>query len=382
VTATADATTDLIRALDDPNQFERKDRVAIFRPHEREFPEVKDPSGKVIRKSQTVKVTEEDLQEIAKNTNRLYEKDGQLVKLPIGHRVSHPGFPEQNQPKIAGYARNYRAEMVHRPGGPVLRLTHTEYIQKNQPYSQDVLNGQYPERSPEYDPERKIVTAVALLTRDQALPLGTVCYEAGNLYYAMGPDMNDENGTLHNDDWTPDDDKQYATFCKYMKKYGAGMSAMGPMNSMLPGSDQKTYSSTSSTLNYEASPLYSKHTARIAELEAQHAQLMQATKKAECSAALTPLRDVVTFHYERELNYLMNLPTPESRAEHLQYMQDTYKPVGSQQIRIADTVHYAKAPQPESPFVATPQVARALAIQQADLTGKLTWEDCLARAAA
>jgi hypothetical protein len=158
---------DLIASLDDPARFVRKDRVAVFKPHRRTFPN-----------GFEVVVTEADLGEIADNVNRNYGADGQLVKLTIGHRKQAPDFPETNQPPVVGYARNYRAEWVDRPDGPSLRLTHTECIRTNSPYTAGVLAGQYPERSPEYDPAAKVITGVALLTRDQALGMGIVCYQA------------------------------------------------------------------------------------------------------------------------------------------------------------------------------------------------------------
>jgi hypothetical protein len=163
---TTDPTMDLIRSLDDPTQFRRVDRVAVFKPHRRVCPD-----GTVID------VTDADLPEIASNVNRTYELDGELVRLVIGHRQQAPGFPEPLQPLVVGYARNYRAELVERPGGQALRLTHTEYVRREH----ENEAGKYPGRSPEYDPVSKTITAVALLTRDPFLTLGTVAYEAGDV---------------------------------------------------------------------------------------------------------------------------------------------------------------------------------------------------------
>ena len=371
----------LIGSLDDPRLFEKKERVAVFKPHELDLPAHSHPGTGQKVAARKIKVTEADLPEIAANINKSYADDGQLVKLVIGHRSQNPNLPEHQQAKVAGYARHYRAELVQRPGGKALRLTHTEYIHKNKPYSKDVLDGQYPERSPEYDPVNKTITAVALLTRDQALPLGTVCYEAGTVSYAMGAEMNennDVNNTGEADQWTPEDDAQYAKFCKYQKKYSA---SMGPLNGMLPGGDNKApvnYSAAGDKVNYEASPTYAKHIARIAELEAQNVQYSRATLQAQCEAALQPLVEEIRFDYSRELGHLMSLPTTEARAEHLQYMQAHYGPVGGNQIRLADTVNYAKPPSNiPAVFQQTDKVKRAREIQASDSTGKMTWEECM-----
>lgn len=157
-----DPTMDLIRSLDDPAQFRRVDRVAVFKPHRRRLPD-----------GTELDVTAADLPEIAANVNRAYERDGELVRLVIGHRQQASGFPERLQPLVVGYARNYRAELVERPGGKALRLTQTEYVRRE--YEDEARK--HPGRSPEYDPQGKTITAVALLTRDPFLTLGTVAYE-------------------------------------------------------------------------------------------------------------------------------------------------------------------------------------------------------------
>jgi hypothetical protein len=250
--AVADATADLIRSLDDPKRFRRLECVSVFKPHVRDFPAMKLPNGTVIP-ARRVEVTEADLPTIAANVNRTYSQDGQLVLLTIGHRKQIPGTPETEQPPKVGYARNYRAQLVDRPGGKTLRLTHTEYIDRRHEYEA----AKHPGRSPEYDPDEKTISAVALLTRDPALPNGTVHYDAGSgrVLYAMGDAMADEA-------WTPDDDAQYDKFCGDVKKYGKHsaymrkyMAEAGPANTDVPGlapaPQMPEYAAVSKALLYE-----------------------------------------------------------------------------------------------------------------------------------
>ena len=41
-----------------------------------------------------------------------YIREGNIRRILSGHRKVDPNFPENNQPTIVGYARNYRAEVV------------------------------------------------------------------------------------------------------------------------------------------------------------------------------------------------------------------------------------------------------------------------------
>lgn len=289
-----DPTMDLIASLDDPTKFVRKDSVSVFKPHVRHFPERK--IGDKVVPAMTVKVTDDDLEEIAENTNRAYQAEGELVKLSIGHRKMLPDYPEDKQPRVVGYARGYKAVVVNRPGGKAIRLTHTEYIRAD---ATDVLSGQYPQRSPDYDPFEKKITGVALLTRDPALELGTVSYQSGKLAYSMEPTMADPK------DDEKDDEKQYAKMCAYMKKkyprLAQYMDEPGATNTDTPKFD------------YQKDPAID---AKVKELEDKLAAEQKARVEESCKRLLEPLRSAVKFNYERELKVLCQYASDAERTAH------------------------------------------------------------------
>lgn len=311
----------LIRSLDDPLKYVRKEHVAVFRPHRREVPAHTLADGTQVP-GRTIEVTDDDLEAIAANVNRDYQADGQLVKLTLGHRRREPAFPEPHQPPVVGVARDYKAEVVQRPGGKALRLTHTEYIRRDTPYAAGILAGAYPERSPEYDPDEQTITGVALLTRDAWLKLGTVSYEAGNgrTLYAMGGPMGDDT-SMDN----PDDPVLYADFKKYMTgkpkcyaKYQGEMAAMGPGNGMTPPAGGTPCQAGAPDL-----------AAEIAQLRDQLATERAARVEIECRAMLDPIKEFRQFDYARELKTLVSYANPADRAAHVKYIADNYLPTAA-----------------------------------------------------
>lgn len=302
--AISDPTMDLIRSLDDPQRFERVDRVAVFKPHVRDFPEMTLPNGTVIPARRVV-VSEKDLEEIAANVNRAYQQDGSLVVLTVGHR-KFGQVDETTQPAKVGYARGYRAEWVQRPGGRQLMLTHTEYVER----SKLAEARKYPGRSPDYDPDTKTITGVALLMQDPALTLGTVSYAAGRLTYSMGATMN-PTADGDSGEFGPDDMTQYAAFCEDMKKYAKAKAFMrkyaaepGPTNVAMPdlgGGPPVEYQKLQSALV-------------VAQIERQLDGLAH---------------EGVQFDRRVELPKLVAMKEPE-RAAHFQYMKAHYAklPIG------------------------------------------------------
>jgi hypothetical protein len=189
---TIDATQQLLRALDDPSRFERLEAVPVFRAHEREMPEVRLPDGRIIPK-RTVRVRDEDLEGIAARLNREIAQTGHLRPLTIGHRHLHPDFPEENQPQLVGFARNYRVERVQWEGGSFLALVEDEFILRDQ---LDALK-KYPYRSIDYNPETKLSEGTALLQRPPFLKMGTT------ISYAADPTRPRTPTVAHN--YTRDD---------------------------------------------------------------------------------------------------------------------------------------------------------------------------------
>lgn len=380
---------DLIRSLDDPGLFERKERVAVFKPHERVVYEA-GPGGRPVKR--TIRVDAETLRRIARNLNAAYGDDGQLVKLTIGHRNQAAGADETGQPPVVGYAREARAELVDRPNGPTLRLTHVEYLDRGSPYYAEIKARKFPERSPEYDPDEETWGAVALLTRDQFLNLGTVAYQKAGaaVTYAMGGadtmaiETEPQGGDATGDGaWTPEHEEFYNKHFKlYMKRHMAdhpqcySAASMGPENGTAPAEGAAEYAKPPTA--YAKPPAVTPpplpaapqprpavdpnagrilaYEKRIAELEQRQEAAERATLQAQCESLLNPLVGRVKFNYERALDLLINYyKTPEQR---LAYVQDVaggeslatdptgWVPVGDAPVRPAGAkpVDYTKDP--------------------------------------
>lgn len=305
----------LIRSLDDPTRFVRKDRVAVFMPHVRTITEQRLSNGAVIP-AQEIVVDEAVLQEIADNINSAYQVDGELVRLTIGHRKQAADVNERLQPLEVGYARNYRAEMVNRPGGPQLRLIQTEYWRVEFEEECKLKSG----RSPEYDHRNKRFRAVALLTRDPFLDLGTASYAAAEPYALYEADPMPEpvktDEKKPDDVWGPEDEIAYKAFAKYMRKYQA---EAGPTNTNLPQADKKP-------TDKPAEP--------IPEYQALNERLLT----SEINRQLDTLfyMDHVRFDRETEVRSMKRMNDAD-RAQHLNYMRQTYQrlPAGQTVIPVA-----------------------------------------------
>lgn len=340
--AAIDATAKLLRDLEDPAKYARNERVSVFMPHTRDFPGYTLPNGQKIL-PRRVKVGEAELREIANNVNRLYSRDGHLVLLTIGHRKGG-ATPETQQPPCVGYGRNYKAELVQRPNGPALRLTHTEFIDRRH----EAEAAKYPGRSPEYDPDEKTFGAVALLTRDPHLTSGTVHYDAGSgrVLYAMGAPMGQEAmpgaGMPTGGDMAmgPEDDVQYAAFCGDMRKYAKAAAfmkkyqaeAMGPMNGQPPGpgpAPEPMPYQKNDVIEAGLASLTARDQHRRDANAATAAQLVESNSRR----LLDPLVDVVRFTYEKELSTLIGLPSDEDRVAHVHYMRDNYAELPTGQMK-------------------------------------------------
>lgn len=334
-----DPTMALIRSLDDPRKFVRKDHVAVFKPHVRKR---NLPDGK----TQEINVSDEDLPEIAARINAAYEEDGELVKLTVGHRnMTDEDFPEELQPPVVGYAKNYRAEVVDRPGGKkALRLTHTEYIDRRNPLAPKILANQWPERSPDYNTKSKTIRGVALLARDPHLSSGTVAYQADAVTYE-GEAMADEMAMGQNSDWGPDDDAAYAKHCKYHAKYMAeNPPDVGPATPVAADPLVAATTHAGEIQTYQADAVGSRVKAieqQLAEERKARLDERKARVKAECERLLDPLKPARKFNYARELNTLVAYQSDDDRAAHVQYMLDNYEQLetdpGVGMVRIAPT---------------------------------------------
>lgn len=320
--ATDDETAHLIRDLDDPAKFVRRACVAVFMPHEITF---RDKDDEPVR----VKVDEADLADIAANTNRRYRQDGALTKLVIGHRKQGEGderIDERGQPPVVGYGRNYSCRMVNRPAGPQLRLTYDEYY----PPAHAAEARKYPSRSAEYNPAAKLITGVALLTRDPALPIGTTRQYAGTntVLYAMGavmadpmldPPMPAAAGAV--------DPAMFDEICNMLRDRFpqlAGMMADAPPADA-PGSDLPA---AASSLPYQGTGGQTvNYAAQIATMQKQLAAERSARVSEQCRRMLDPLAEARQFDYDRELGLMVRYQADADRVAHAENIRLNYVPL-------------------------------------------------------
>ena len=334
----------LLADLDDPSKFRRVERVAVFRPHTREQ---MTSDGK----KRTIRVTDADLQTIAERTNAALEQSGRPVRLTLGHVKQDPNYPEHLQPKIVGFAKDYRAEVVQRPAGTLLTVTHTEYLRADE--ADEVLR-QYPFRSPEYDPEAQVFGGVALLTRDPWLDTGAVYVYGGDgarfiHYQAGGRPMADENENAGGDEWTPEEEAQYAKMARYMKKKHPRLAAYmdDPASTNTQPADSATHAAS-----YQKAPEY-------AALEAENLRLSVERELDQLAY------QGVRFDRSVELPRLVAM-TADGRTAHVAYMKTHYakSPVGGGMVPVAGATARPSAKVDKSAPLTPVELTRVVAYQR------------------
>lgn len=127
-------------------------------------------------------VTEQDLRDAADSINYNLEEFGKPIKLYFGHTKPPATVSQQDQPDIVGYGCN--AKMGHYGPKKRVALLIDRFIKQG--YGAEAKK--YPERSPEYYPDRNEITGLALLKTDPRLPMGMTAY--GHGYY-------DPRGAFH-----------------------------------------------------------------------------------------------------------------------------------------------------------------------------------------
>jgi hypothetical protein len=310
----SDPTNALLTQLKNPALYTATRRVAVFRPHARKATTA---DGKTIE----VKVTPEDLPIIAQRSNDAYQS-GHLSPLIIGHRNHDPKTKETDQPPLVGYIGDFQAEVVHRPGGPVLAITQTEYVRNDK---RAIVN-EYPYRSAEYDADAKVIDGCAILKRRPYLDLGIVQYTGQRtiVHYALESDMNPE---MMGDD----DEVFYSKFAKAMARYESqkagmttgvdtGMGGQAPPPAI-------PYGKSTQAINYSAGV-----EAQLAAMRQQQEILRRQLAESRADALLMPLVPVVRFDYAREKSTLVNYQTEAEQVAHLQYMQETYQQLPTGQL--------------------------------------------------
>lgn len=210
----SDPTVEFLESLDDPTRWVEGKPMPIFAPHSRR---VKRPDGQV----ETITVTEQDLPTIARNINERFARSGMPVRLTTGHIQPDKATPEQNQPKVLGFAKDARPGTFGPARKPCIWVT--PYYRPR--YAAEAE--EYPFRSAEYYADQQEITGVALLKRDPELDLGVVTnYAREHSYlYAMGATMPDDlmpkpaDPTTAPDANAPAPDPDYDKFEGYVKKH-------------------------------------------------------------------------------------------------------------------------------------------------------------------
>lgn len=324
----ADPTEQLLRDIRNPAKYKATQRVAVFRPHTREAVNAK---GERI----TVEVTPADLAVIARNSNQCYQS-GHLNPLCLGHRKHDPNAPETSQPPIVGYIGDFKAEVVNRPGGPILSITHTEFV----PVDKVPILREYPYRSAEYDPTAKVIDGCAALKRRPYLDLGTVQYTGGRtiINYALETEM-DPMATGAAPAGDDDDEVFYSKWQKAKMRYEAEQAGTPPMD---PAAPPMGYQAGTQPVNYSAGVQ-----AQIVAMQRQQEVMRRQLVEAQATNLLAPLVPTLKFDYQRELKALVNLPNDQERIAHINYMQATYQELPSGQfIKLPGHAIGAAKPQP------------------------------------
>jgi hypothetical protein len=219
-----------IADLEDPDVYEVKRGVPIFRAHTRK---VKAPDGV----ESTIVVTDDDLPTIVANMTAAQIKEGVFGRIVDGHIKPAADAPEKDQPALIGFQANARLGRL--PSGAKC-IVADHFIRRDKL----ALAKERPFRSAEYYPGAKTITGTALLLRDPYLDLGTVTYMAERglyLYLMEALPMADAAAMPQDDDWTPEEVRQYERCMRYMAKKGvinyadaAGPGAPAANNTGLP----------------------------------------------------------------------------------------------------------------------------------------------------
>lgn len=151
--------------LENPSLFTKETGVPIFCPH------IAKKSNAKTGQMEEVVVTEEDLPLIVQNINSRVTRTGNLVKGSIGHFRYDKNATETDQPDIVCF---YKDAAVGRYGPQqTVGILATRYIRRG---FEKMVRRDFPERSADYYPGSKEITAVASLKRDAELDLGVISY--------------------------------------------------------------------------------------------------------------------------------------------------------------------------------------------------------------
>lgn len=234
----------------DTSFWEQRPGVNVFDVHDRKLVRQKRIDGKLHDETVSVSFKKSDLERIALRCNER-DKTGNFCPLTLGHTLD--GRPENEQPTIVGYAREFH--VMH---DPVLKrdvIKSTLYIRKDRLAAAK----EYPRISVEYWHDKEFFDPISLLKRTPARDLGQWTYARGNpsqlvLRYAMPEEVIEKKEEVKE---KPEKDPtlapggpegvppefsehfqkcmshHYPKMAEMHSKYGMG--AAGPMSGGLPG---------------------------------------------------------------------------------------------------------------------------------------------------
>jgi hypothetical protein len=207
-----DATLQSWRDLDNPDLYEVKRNVPIFRAHRRK---AKDVHGKEIE----IVVTDDDLPVIARNMAALQTEEGVPARIVDGHIRPGLDVPEAQQPALLGFAANPRFGRFGPKQTPCVLVD--AYLKRDKL----AIARERPFRSAEYYPEAQAIRGVALLLRDPQLDMGIVTYvETKQPYlYAMEntmPDSIHDRPDRADEEFSPQEVEHFEKLCRYMARKG------------------------------------------------------------------------------------------------------------------------------------------------------------------
>jgi hypothetical protein len=324
--ATPDATTALLRSLNDESKWETVDRVSVFKPH-----------TAVGDDGKPYTVTAEDLNLIAQNTNRAYRENGHPVRLTVGHL--NPKSKTAEQAPLVGFAINYQAQMVERPDGPQLRLTHTEKVRREMSDWWRL----FPYRSAEYNRHAKIIRGCAGIIETPRLELGAVTNYADDesvtslVHYSTGeiavPDDMQQATTQ------PSADSDMSALAAKVAELLKPAIAQMVKDAMAAGGSSKTEPDGDETLNSSRAneQQYAALNAELAKVKTDLEIEKKARDRQTCERIVDTIEGHYSFDRNEEVAYMMSLPSLDARTKRIDYLRKHLRPLPTgSMVRVAN----------------------------------------------
>lgn len=303
----ADPTIELLNKLNDESKWVIRRGVPVFKPHKRYKADG----------SFFYEVTANDLPAIASESAALESRHGVIGRLMPGH-VNY-ALPEEFQPKLYGYVRNYRVGTFGPSNEPCILADRYQYPEHSAAADRMLF------RSPEYYPATKQIRGLALLMRDPYLDLGCVAYDAtAPIYYEAEPTVEPNAATAAQP--TPE---EIQAFKDLIAKYPSLLDACGLQ--VKPAAGKPGESEPERMQREQQAVQYAALTAQNATLAAQVAALQQANLATKCEQMVMQLEaEGYQLTRAEEVAELTGKPTDAAREAYVAKVRKNYNrvPVG------------------------------------------------------